>query len=162
MRGLGWALPIAMALAAPVLALGPPIPPLAGPVVDQAGIIDPASRRRITELALDLERRTGAELAVLTMPSVAPLTAFDYGMQVVDAWKLGKKDRDDGLLLLVVLEPREVRMFTGYGLEGTLPDGRVGAILDEWVVPHFKRGAYGDGIYAGLAAAAAAITGDAP
>jgi uncharacterized protein len=64
--------------------------------------------------------------------------------------------------MLVVLEPPEVRIFPGYGLEGVLPDGRVGAILDQYVVPEFKRGAYGDGIYAGLAAAASVIAGDAP
>ena len=153
---------MALLAASAALAVGPAVPPLTGPVVDRADIVDAGNRQRIDTLARDLERRTGAEMAVLTMPSVAPLTAFDYGMQVADTWKLGEKGRDDGLLMLVVLEPREVRIFPGYGLEDVLPDGRVGAILDEYVVPEFKRGAYGDGIYAGLAAAAAIIAGDAP
>jgi uncharacterized protein len=152
----------ALLAASAALALGPPVPRLTGPVVDRADVVDAENRARIEALARDLERRTGAEMAVLTMPSVAPVTAFDYGMQVAEAWKLGKKGRDDGLLMLVVLEPPEVRIFPGYGLEGVLPDGRVGAILDQYVVPEFKRGAYGDGIYAGLAAAASVIAGDAP
>jgi uncharacterized protein len=136
------------------------VPPLGGPVVDTAGVIRPPAARAIDTLARDLRAKTGAEIAVLTMKTVAPETAFDFGMRVVDAWKLGSAEKDDGLLLLIVVDDREVRFFQGYGLEGVLPDGRLGEILDRSVLPAFRAGDYGGGAYGGLAAVAEVIAAD--
>lgn len=139
----------------------PPIPPLSGPVVDTANVIASEHRAAITALARELEHATGAELAVLTVASTAPLTEFDYGLLVLKQWQLGKKDRDNGLLLLVAVEDRRIRFFTGYGLEGILPDGRLGAILDEHIVPALRAGDIGAGLYAGVYAAASVIAAEA-
>jgi uncharacterized protein len=137
-----------------------PIPPLSGPVVDTAHVISPAHARAIEDLARELQAKTGAEIAVLTLPSTAPEDAFAYGMRVVDAWKLGSAEHDDGLLLLVVVDDRQVRFFQGYGLEGILPDGRLGEILDRQVVPRLRAGDPGGAIRSGLAAAADVIARD--
>jgi uncharacterized protein len=137
------------------------VPPLTGPVVDLAGALSPAGRRRIEALAVEVEQKTGAEIATLVVRSTAPEDPFGYGMRVAEAWKLGKKGKDDGLLLLVALDDRRTHLFTGYGLEGILPDGRAGAILDEHVVPAFRAGEYDRGVYAGLRAAAEVIADDA-
>lgn len=137
-----------------------PVPPLSGPVVDTAHVISPDTKRAIDELARELRAKTGAELAILTIPSVAPETTFDYGMRVVDTWKLGSAEKDDGLLLLVVTSEHGVRFFQGYGLEGILPDGRLGEILDRRVLPALRSGDYGAGIHAGLRSAAEVIAAD--
>lgn len=146
------------------------IPPLAGPVVDTTGTLSPETRRRIEALAVELQQKTGAEMAVLLVRSTQPEDAFSYGMRVVEAWKLGKRARatgpnvgggDNGLLLLVALDDRKMHMLTGYGLEGMLPDGRVGEILDRFVVPAFRAGDVGKGVYQGLRAAAEVIAEEA-
>ncbi len=137
-----------------------PIPPLSGPVVDTAQVISPANARAIEDLARELRAKTGAEIAVLTLPSTTPEDAFDYGMRVVEAWKLGSAEHDDGLLLLVAIDDRQVRFFQGYGLEGILPDGRLGEILDRHVLPRLRAGDPGGGIQSGLAAVAAVIARD--
>jgi uncharacterized protein len=139
----------------------PAIPALTGRLVDAAAVVRPPERRAIESLSAELERKTGAQIAVLVVDSTAPYDIFDYGMRVAEAWKLGQKGRDNGLLLVVAVNDRKVRFFSGYGLEGVLPDGKLGAILDDEVTPRFRAGDYGGGIYAGVGAAAAAIAADA-
>jgi uncharacterized protein len=126
------------------------IPPLDGPVVDTAGILDAGDKRAIESIAYEVKQKTSAEIAVLTVRTTAPLDEFTYGMKVTSAWKLGSAEKDDGLLLLVAVDDHRARFFTGYGLEGVLPDGRLGLILDRFVIPHFKAGDYRGGIRAGM------------
>ncbi len=147
--------------AAAVAKEGALIPGRAGPVVDEAAVLSATHEAAIESLARELKAKTGAEIAVLTVKSVAPLDEFSYGMRVVEAWKLGQAGKDNGLLLLVAIDERRIRFFTGYGLEGLLPDGKTGAILDQHVVPHVRRGDFGTGVYNGMAAAAALIASDA-
>jgi uncharacterized protein len=146
------------------------IPPLGGPVVDTTGTLSPEVRRRIEALALEVQQKTGAELAVLLVRTTRPEDVFSYGMRVAEAWKLGRRPRaggpnvgggDNGLLFVVALDDRKMHMFTGYGLEGILPDGRVGEILDRFVVPAFREGNVGAGVYRGLRAAAEVIAAEA-
>jgi uncharacterized protein len=98
---------------------------------------------------------------VLTVESTAPEEIFDYGMRVAEAWQLGSREKDDGLLLVVASRDRKLRFFTGYGLEGVLPDGKLGRILDQEAIPSLRRGAPGEGIVRAVQAAAAAIAQDA-
>jgi uncharacterized protein len=139
----------------------PAIPPLTGRVVDSANILEPRERAAIESLSAELERKTGAQAAVLVVDSTAPFDIFDYGMRVAEAWKLGQQGRDNGLLMVVAVKDRKVRFFTGYGVEGALPDGKLGTILDEYVMPQFRGGDYGAGVYAGLLACAEAIAAEA-
>lgn len=155
------AIPLALALAALAIAAAAedraPIPPLTGPVVDLAHVLSPAQSAFLDALSRELQSKTGAQTAVLTVESTAPEDLFDYGLRVAEAWKLGSREKDDGLLLVVASRDRKVRFFTGYGLEGVLPDGKLGRILDTYAIPEFRRGAPGEGIVAAMQAAAGEI-----
>lgn len=135
----------------------PPVASDAAPVVDGAGVLSPRAIQRIEALAATTKRSSGAEIAVLTVRTTAPLDAFEYGMAVVERWKLGREGHDDGLLMLIVVDDREVRFFPGYGLEGVLTDGTLGEILDRAVVPALVRSDYEAAALGGLAAAASKI-----
>jgi uncharacterized protein len=136
------------------------IPPPQGYVTDQAGVIDPPTKAKIEALAQELQQKTGAEIAVLTVRTTEPLDDFTYAMRVADAWKVGKKGEDTGLLVLVAVDDRKVRVVTGYGVEGVLPDGLVGNIQDTEMVPEFRAGRMGEGIWRGVAQMAQRIAAD--
>jgi len=138
-----------------------PIPSRPAAVIDLGEQLSPAAERALNALSLELKQKTGAELAVLTVPTTAPLDAFAYGLKVSDAWKLGSAEKDEGLLLLMAVEQRQLRFFTGYGLEGLLPDGRLGEILDRYAMPNIRAGKVDAGIYSAALAAAQLIATDA-
>ncbi|MFQ6090802.1 MAG: TPM domain-containing protein [Candidatus Bipolaricaulia bacterium] len=100
-------------------------------------------------------------MAVLTVRTTEPWDIFDYGMEVFDRWKPGKEGKDNGLLFLVAVEDRLLHIFTGYGLEGILPDGRIGEIRDEEIIPYFKLEDYAGGIKNGVETIAGIIAQDA-
>jgi uncharacterized protein len=149
-----------IALAAPLAGRADalaPIPPLRGPVVDLAGLLSPAQSAFLDALARELQSKTGAQTAVLCVETTDPEDIFDYGMRVAEAWQLGRRGRDDGLLLVVARRDRKLRFFTGYGLEAVLPDGKLGRILDAYALPYFRRGEFGDGIVTSMHVASLAI-----
>jgi uncharacterized protein len=143
-----WALAV---LALPACAGEPPIPRPEGFVTDLAGVIEPAMRERITRLAEELRDKTGVEIAVVTVETTAPLDDFTYAMRLADVWKPGRKRDDTGILFLVAVRDRKLRVLVGYGLEGILPDGLVGEIEDREVVPAFRAGRLSEGIWRGVA-----------
>ena len=151
---------LALAAAASAQELAP-IPPLTGPVVDRAGLLSPSQRAVLDTLARELQAKTGAQMAVLTVESTAPEEIFGYGMRVAEAWQLGSREKDEGLLLVLASRDRKLRFFTGYGLEGVLPDGKLGRILDREAIPRLQRGAPGEAIVAAMQAAAGEIAADA-
>ena len=120
-------------------------------MTDLAGVIDAATKARIAHLVDELRDRTGAEIAVVTVETTAPLDDFTYAMRLADAWKPGRKREDTGVVFLVATRDRKVRVLVGYGLEGILPDGRVGEIIDREVLPAFRAGQVADGIWRGVA-----------
>lgn len=136
------------------------IPQPLGYVSDYAGVIDEETEAYLSGLLKELEERTTAEVAVLTVKTTEPLDIFDYGMEVFDSWKIGKKGKDNGLLFLIAVEDRKMYILTGYGLEGILPDGKVGEIRDE-VREYFKLGDYAGGIKDGVERIAGIIAEDA-
>jgi uncharacterized protein len=160
MRGIGIALGIAALAGIAGAEQVRPVPALTGPVVDLAGVIPEADERRISALARELRDKTGAEMAVLTVATTAPEDVFGFGMRVAEAWKLGTAQQDNGVLLVVAVDDRKLHLFTGYGLEGILPDGRVGRIRDAYLVPAFRRGDYAGGTYDALRAAAEIIAAE--
>lgn len=133
------------------------LPQPQGFVSDFAGIIDQPTQRKLTNLIRELQEKTGAEIAVVTVETTQPLTTFDYALKVFETWKPGAKGKDNGVVFLVASKDRKIFVTTGYGVEGMLPDGKVGAIRDQYVVPAFKQGNYGQGILAGTQAMAAEI-----
>lgn len=126
---------------------GGEFPEPSGFVNDYAGILAAGDRERLEELCRSLKAATGAEMAVVTVASTGDQTIQMYAVRMFEAWGLGGKGRDNGVLILVAVEDRQVWVEVGYGLEGVLPDGKVGAILDRHLVPAFREGRYGDGLY---------------
>jgi len=141
-------------------ALAQTVAPPQGFVNDRAAVIDPATKARLANLIEELKRKTGAEIAVLTVDTTAPLDDFTYAMQVADAWKIGKRGEDTGVLVLLAVADRKSRVLVGYGLEGVLPDGLVGEIEDREMVPEFRDGRFGEGIWRGVGAIANRIAAD--
>ena len=133
------------------------LPQPQGFVSDFAGVIDQPTRNKLANLIRELQQKTGAEIAVVTVETTQPLTPFDYALKIFETWKPGAKGKDNGVVFLVASKDRKMFVTTGYGVEGMLPDGKVGAIQDRYIVPAFKQGNYSQGILAGTQAMAAEI-----
>ncbi len=144
--------------AAAAWALEPAIPQPRGYVNDTAGVMGEWAGKTET-LCKEIERRTTAEVAVLTVRTIAPLAPQQYAQQVYDRWKIGKKGKDNGVLVLVAVDDRKMWIATGYGVEGVLPDGKAGGIRDSLMLPLFRQGRYGEGIYMGVSAIGSVLTG---
>jgi len=99
----------------------------------------------------ELERTTGAQVAVVAIDDTDPHDIFSFAQALFEHWGIGDRDRDDGLLVLLVKGQRTIRLHTGYGLEGTLPDAVCKRIQDDFMVPEFRRGDYDAGLVAGVA-----------
>ena len=145
-------------LCSPGLLFAQTLPAPTGYVNDFAGVLDAADERSLSGLISQVRSATGVEIAVVTVAATGD--PWDYATRLYDAWKIGSRETDEGLLLLVSLDPRQVVMETGYGLEGILPDGLVGEILDRQVVPELSAGNFAGGIYRGVEAAAQIIAAD--
>src|SRR5690606_3781941 len=112
-------------------------------IQDHANILSPEQKAELNRLGKQLNAGTGAELAVLTLPSIGDEPIEDFAVKAFRQYKLGKKDEQNGALLIVTTIPnsskdRHFRLITGYGLEGALPDGKVGRIMDEVAVPYLQ------------------------
>ncbi|MBN2626094.1 MAG: TPM domain-containing protein [Spirochaetales bacterium] len=135
------------------------VPSLDGPVVDQAGILSSREERDLEEILMAFQNRTSAQMAVLTVSSLKGESLEGYSIKVAEEWKLGQADRDNGILLLVALDERKVRIETGYGVEGSLTDLKCGFIIREEILPSFKSGDYYGGIKKGVLAATGIVAG---
>jgi uncharacterized protein len=127
-------------------------------VTDMPRALKPATVSQLNAMIDGLERSTGAELAVVVVSSLDGTSVEDFAEKLFKLWGIGKAGKDNGLLLLWSTGDRKVRIEVGYGLEGTIPDGKAGAILDAYVIPRFKAGQFDDGINAGVAAIVEALS----
>lgn len=127
----------------------PKFPSPGGVVNDHAGVIGPVNRTNIEQLAASLKQKNGSELAVVTIKTAAPLDAKTYAVELFKRWGIGEKGKDNGILILAAVEDKRVEIEVGYGLEGIITDGFSGRVLDEKVIPQFKSGNFGQGIYDG-------------
>lgn len=123
------------------------IPPPEGWVNDHANIITPEWKAKITTLIDNIEKNTTAEIAVITVPSLEGKTIEELALQYLTELGVGKKETDNGIVILVSLQDREYRIETGYGVEGILPDARAGRIGREILKLYFRQELYGEGIY---------------
>lgn len=121
-------------------------------VTDMSGTLRPETVARLNAMIGDLERTTGAEMAVVVIQSLDGLSVDEAAVELFELWGIGKKDRDNGVLLLWSTGDRRLRVEVGYGLEGVLPDGKVGAILDAYVMPKFRSNQFDEGVLAGVEA----------
>jgi uncharacterized protein len=125
-----------------------------GYVTDTQGLLTGAERARLNALLGELERLTGAQIAVATVASTQPLPVDDYAVRLFERWKIGKKGKDNGILLVVASEDRKLWITVGYGLEGAVPDATAGRIHREILQPAFRAGDFGQGITAACLAMA--------
>ncbi len=134
-------------LLSPVHAQDIDYPDYIGYVNDFAGLMDAASTSDLETLIGGVEKGTGAEMAVVTIDSLEGITIEEYAVELFEYWGIGKADEDNGILILVALLDREVRIEVGYGLEGVITDLEAGRIIDDIIVPNFKEENYNRGIY---------------
>ena len=125
------------------------VPPLQGRVNDLTGTLSAEQRSALEQTLAEFEKRKGAQIAVLLVPSTEPEPAQAFAVRVQESWKLGRKGVDDGVLLAIAKDDRELHIEVGYGLEGVLPDAIAKRIIEEEIVPRFKQGDFYAGIRAG-------------
>jgi len=136
------------------------VPEYRGYVTDLAQVINYDQEQKIEAVIRALNQNTGAEIAVLTVDTTEDEPIFDYAMAVAERWKPGDADQDNGVVFVTAVKDRKMYILVGYGLEGVLPDGKVGGIQDQYVVPFFKNNDYGSGILMGVLAIATVIDPD--
>jgi uncharacterized protein len=131
-----------------------------GHVNDFANIVSPQIEQQIEAICIEVQQKTGAEIAVVTVDSVGDEYYSEYANKLFTAWGIGEKGKDNGVLLFNTTNERKLWIEVGYGLEGILPDGLVGAILDDYVVPHYRQSEFGQGLLQGTKALAGVIAKD--
>ncbi|HQW37154.1 MAG TPA: TPM domain-containing protein [Usitatibacteraceae bacterium] len=150
--------------AAPLAALAQapaPVPKLSGRVVDLTGTLAAADRQAIAAKLAAFEQAKGSQVAVLVVPSLGDETIEEFATRVTDAWQLGRAGVDDGVLFVVAMQERRLRIQTGRGVQGTLTDALSKRIIAELVTPRFRAGDFPGGIQVGVDAIIKAIEGEA-
>ena len=135
------------------------VPPLTGRVVDLAHVLPAQESAELSDQLKAHEEKTGNQVALLILPSLEGEPLEEYSHRVATTWKLGQKGTDNGVLLLVALNERKLRIEVGYGLEGTLTDLRSARIIRYEIVPRFKSGDIPGGVRAGTEAILKTIEG---
>jgi len=127
------------------------IPDYTGYVNDFANVITDKSKTEMEEVAKDLEEKTGVQIAVITVKSMSPYASIeDFSMAVAEKWKVGQKEKDTGIIMVLAMDERMFRIEVGYGLEGILNDAKTGRIIDSTIMPYFKGGDFSAGLRRGL------------
>jgi uncharacterized protein len=132
-----------------------------GPVNDFAQVISPQYEAQMTQLAQALWDQTGTSVVVATFRDLGGESPQIFANKLYRSWGIGTKGEDKGVLILLALKERRVRIEPGYGSEGILPDAKVGGILDQHVVPLLRLDRYGEGLLNGMAAVAQVVAKDA-
>jgi uncharacterized protein len=127
------------------------LPKPAGRITDLANVIDAATEADLDQRLDQLEQQTSSEMAVVTVPSLDGTTVEDYAERLFKEWGIGQAKSDNGVLVLVAPNEREMRIEVGYGLEGILPDGLAGQIIRDNFIPRFREDDYNGGIRDGVA-----------
>lgn len=146
-RGVLFFLVLALFLAFPAFAQS--FPPLTGRVVDAAKLLSPEQQAALTAKLEQLEKQSGRQMVVVTIPSLENYPIDDYGYRLGRAWGIGEKKASDGLLLLVAPNERKVRIEVGYGLEPIVTDALSSVIIQRQILPRFRDGDMAGGITAG-------------
>jgi uncharacterized protein len=134
----------------------PPVPTDV-PIVDQTNTLTAEQKASLANTIATERQHSGNQIGVLMIPSLQGEALEDYSLKVARTWGIGTKDRDSGVLLLIVKNDRKIRIEVGYGLEGALPDIRAGQIIRNRMAPLFQQGKYYEGVESGLQGITAAI-----
>lgn len=134
-------------------------------IMDSANIMDSSTKNQLETYLESIDAKTGVQIAVFTVNSIKDvagedLTIEEYATDVFENWGLGQKDKDNGILLLVEMDTRSLRIEVGYGLEGVLTDTKCGLIIRNFIAPEFKNEDYSAGIKTGVETIAGYATGD--
>lgn len=140
---------------------GNDLPRPRGLVNDFANIISSQYEQKLTQVTGELLKKTEIPVVVVTMPDIGGEDYNEYANRLYEAWGIGKKGDDRGVLVFVTLKERKMRIEIGYGLEGLIPDGLAGEIRDRYMVPYLKQDRFGEGILNGTLAIANIIAQDA-
>jgi uncharacterized protein len=127
-----------------------PIPALTGRVVDETQTLTAEQKRALEEKLQAFEQRKGSQIAVLITGTTFPEPVESFSIRVADAWKIGRKVVNDGILIVVAKSDRVMRLEVGYGLEGAIPDAMARRLIDEVFIPGFREGNFYEGLSAGV------------
>jgi uncharacterized protein len=147
-----------LAFAPAVLAAHIPAP--TGYVNDYANLLTAEQAKTLDDQLKQVDEKTGNEIAVAIVNTVGDDTIEEFAVRTFEEWKIGKEDKDNGVLLLVAKDDRRLRIEVGYGLEGTITDAKAGSIIRNQISPRFAEGNYNAGITAGLAQLQSEISRD--
>ena len=140
----------------------PTLPTPDGWVYDAAHVLDAATKAQLNALAADVEQQTSAEIAIVVVGTTAPQTPKQYVTALFNRWGVGKRGADNGVMILLAVRDRRIEIETGYGVEGILPDGKVGEIIRTAMLPHLRQQAWGVGLVAGMQRIALVLHQDSP
>ena len=138
-----------------------PVPPLTARVMDQTGTLAAGDVAALEQQLKSFEQQRGTQIVVLVLPSTAPEDIADFTQRLGDAWKIGRREVGDGVLLVVALNDRRLRIAPAKSLEGAVPDLAAQRIIDQVITPAFRQGDVAGGLRAGLSHLQARIEGEA-
>lgn len=137
------------------------LPPLTERVTDLTGTLSTADRASLTASLTALEKEKGAQITIVMLPTTQPETIEQFGIRLAEAWKIGRKGVDDGVIVIVAKNDRKMRIEVGYGLEGAIPDAIAKRIVAEQMAPRFREGDFAGGLRATIATLDKVIRGEA-
>lgn len=138
-----------------------PFPKPKGLINDFANVIPQSYEQKLVRITSELLKKTGTPVVVVTMPDIGGEDYNEYANRLYEAWGIGKKGEDKGVLIFVAIKERKMRIEVGYGLEGIIPDGRAGEIRDRYMIPYLKQNKFGEGLLKGTGAVSQIIAKDA-
>jgi uncharacterized protein len=137
------------------------LPALSERVTDLTGTLSAENRASLTASLAALEKDKGAQIAILLLPTTQPESIEQFGIRLAEAWKIGRKSVDDGVIVIVAKDDRRMRIEVGYGLEGAIPDAIAKRIVAEQMAPRFRQGDFAGGLQASVDALDKLIRGEA-
>jgi len=159
-RALGFVV-VLLVLGAVVCARALEVPPQPqGRVSDYTSTLTDSQIKALERTLAAFEQETTNQIAVLVIPTLGGDSLEDYSIRLAEKWQIGQKGRDNGVILLVAMQDRKMRIEVGYGLEGALPDSLTGDIIRQVIAPRFRQGKFFEGIQAGVKAIIAATKGE--
>jgi uncharacterized protein len=153
-------LALALAAAPSARAQSPPPAAPARYFNDDAGVVSPEAASRLELKLQAFDQQTSSQIVVAVFPELPSPSLEDFTVRTAQAWRVGRKKLDNGVVLFVFVKDRKIRIETGYGLEGALPDATAHRIIEERIAPAFRTGDYAGGLEAGVDAIMAATRGE--
>lgn len=128
------------------------IPEITEPINDFANILSASSKSQLQQIVTQLKNQKGSEIAIVTVTSIEPFTIEEYSMKIAEKAGVGREKIDDGVIIVIAVKERKVRLEVGYGLEGVIPDAYAKRIIENYITPNFRTNNYDAGVLEGVAA----------